>query len=52
LLEDWADESLYWHVVYENWLIDDQFEKFAAEILAPMPAPLRLRTAAPPLQEL
>ncbi len=41
LLEDWADESFYWHVVYENWLIDDQFEKFAAEILAPMPAPLR-----------
>jgi glutathione S-transferase len=41
LLEDWADESLYWHIVYENWLIDDQFEKFAAEILAPMPAPLR-----------
>jgi glutathione S-transferase len=41
LLEDWADESLYWHVVYKNWLIDDQFEMFAAEILAPMPAPLR-----------
>ena len=41
LIEDWADESLYWHIVYENWLIDDQFDKFAAEILAPMPAPLR-----------
>lgn len=41
LLEDWADESLYWHVVYENWLIDDQFDKFTAEILEPMPAPLR-----------
>jgi glutathione S-transferase len=41
LLEDWADESLYWHIVYENWLIDDQFDKFAAEILASMPAPLR-----------
>jgi glutathione S-transferase len=41
LLEDWADESLYWHIVYENWLIDDQFDKFTAEVLAPVPAPLR-----------
>jgi len=41
LLEDWADESLYWHVVYERWLIDDQYDKFAAEILAPMPALVR-----------
>jgi glutathione S-transferase len=41
LLEDWADESLYWHIVYENWLIDDQFDDFAAEILAPMPALVR-----------
>jgi glutathione S-transferase len=41
LLEDWADESLYWHIVYENWLIDDQYDKFAAEILAPMPALIR-----------
>ena len=41
LLEDWANESLYWHIVYENWLIDEQFEKFAAQILAPMPGPLR-----------
>ena len=41
LLEDWADQSLYWHIVYENWLIDDQFERFAAEILKPLPAPLR-----------
>jgi glutathione S-transferase len=41
LLEDWADESLYWHVVYENWLIDDQFEKFAGEVLSGIPALLR-----------
>ena len=41
LLEDWADESFYWHVVYENWLVDDQFDKFAAEILAPIPSLLR-----------
>jgi glutathione S-transferase len=41
MLEDWADESLYWHIVYENWLIDEQYEKFAAEVFAPMPAMLR-----------
>jgi glutathione S-transferase len=41
MMEDWADESLYWHIVYENWLIDDQFDKFAAEVLTSIPAPLR-----------
>jgi len=41
MLEDWADESLYWHVVYENWLVDGQFDKFAAEILASIPALLQ-----------
>ena len=41
MVEDWADESLYWHIVYENWLIDEQYEKFAAEVFAPMPAMLR-----------
>lgn len=41
MMEDWADESLYWHIVYENWLIDDQYDKFAVEIFAPMPAAIR-----------
>jgi glutathione S-transferase len=41
LLEDWADESLYWHVVYENWLVDDQYDKFAPEILSSIPSLLR-----------
>lgn len=41
MMEDWADESLYWHIVYENWLIDDQYDKFAVEIFAAMPAPIR-----------
>jgi glutathione S-transferase len=41
MMEDWADESLYWHIVYENWLVDDQYDKFAVEIFAPMPAPIR-----------
>lgn len=41
MLEDWADESLYWHIVYENWLIDDQYDKFAADVFTAIPAPLR-----------
>lgn len=41
MVEDWADESLYWHIVYENWLIDEQYEKFAVEVFASMPAMLR-----------
>ncbi len=38
LLEDWADESLYWHAVYENWMVDDQFAEFAKYVAAPIPA--------------
>ena len=41
LMEDWADESFYWHVVYENWLIPDQYDKFAVEVLGGIPGPLR-----------
>jgi glutathione S-transferase len=41
MLEDWADESLYWHVVYERWQIPDQFSKFAAVVFDPVPAALR-----------
>lgn len=41
MLEDWADESLYWHMVYERWLVADQLNQFAAVIFAPVPAPLR-----------
>jgi glutathione S-transferase len=41
MLEDWADESLYWHVVYERWLVKEQFDPFAAILLAGMPRPLR-----------
>ena len=41
MMEDWADESLYWHIVYENWLIDDQYDKFAVEIFGGMPAAIR-----------
>jgi glutathione S-transferase len=41
MIEDWADESLYWHVVYERWLVRDQFAQLAREFFAPAPALLR-----------
>ncbi len=41
LLEDWADESLYWHVVYERWQVPDQFARLAETVFNPAPAPLR-----------
>jgi glutathione S-transferase len=41
MLEDWADESLYWHVVYERWQISEQFSKFAKVIFSPVPAAVR-----------
>ena len=47
MLEDWADESLYWHVVYERWQISEQFSKFAKVIFSPVPAAVG-RTPAEP----
>ncbi len=41
MIEDWADESLYWHVVYERWLVRDQFTQLAPEFFAVVPAALR-----------
>src|SRR5260370_16537847 len=41
LLEDWADESLYWRVVYERWQVSEQFAKLAAVIFSPIPAAVR-----------
>jgi len=41
MLEDWADESLYWHVVYERWQIPEQFSKFAEVVFSPVPAAVR-----------
>ena len=41
MLEDWADESLYWHVVYERWQVPEQFAKFAEVIFSPVPAAAR-----------
>jgi glutathione S-transferase len=42
MIEDWADESLYWHAVYERWMVDEQFQPFAEEVFSSAPAPLRM----------
>src|SRR5580658_821657 len=41
MLADWADESLYWHVVYERWQVAEQFAKFAEVVFSPVPAAVR-----------
>lgn len=41
LLEDWADESLYWFTVYQRWVVDAHFEKFAEGAFHRMAAPMR-----------
>lgn len=41
LIEDWADEALYWHVVYERWQVRDQYAKFGEAVFSPVPAALR-----------
>jgi glutathione S-transferase len=28
MIEDWADESLYWHLVYERWTVDEQVGQY------------------------
>lgn len=40
-LEDWADESLYWFLVYHRWQIDAHFAAFASQVLADLPAFVR-----------
>lgn len=41
LLEDWADESLYWFTVHQRWVVDAHFEAFAEGAFGRMPAPLK-----------
>jgi len=41
LLEDWADESLYWFAVHQRWVVDEHFDKFAEGAFSRMQAPLR-----------
>lgn len=41
LIEDWADESLYWFAVYQRWAVDLNFEPFRRRAFGAMPLPLR-----------
>lgn len=41
LIEDWADESLYWHLVYTRWQVAENFAPFAKHAFGFAPAPLR-----------
>jgi glutathione S-transferase len=37
ILEDWGDESLYWHLVYERWQIEEQYDEYAAQLFPGVP---------------
>jgi glutathione S-transferase len=42
LLEDWADETLYWYVIWSRWVDDESFARLKGPFFASLPAPLRL----------
>jgi glutathione S-transferase len=42
LWEDWADEVLYFYLVWLRWGIDANFERIRRERMARLPLPLRL----------
>jgi glutathione S-transferase len=46
LLEDWADEALYWYVVHARWVIDDNRRRTVQAFFASLPSPLRLVVAS------
>jgi len=41
LIEDWADEALYWFAVHERWALDANFVPFSKRVFGKMPPPLR-----------
>lgn len=47
LLEEWADESFYWYVVYQRWQIKTNFKIIVDEAFASLPR--ALRWAVPPM---
>ena len=47
LLEDWADESFYWYVVYQRWQIPTNFKILVDDAFASLPR--ALRWAVPPM---
>jgi glutathione S-transferase len=46
IVEDWADEALYWYVVYSRWSIDENRRRTVRAFFSRMPAALRLVIAA------
>ena len=41
LIEDWADESLYWFAVHQRWAVESNFRPFAVRAFGSMPPPLK-----------
>ena len=41
ILEDWADEVLYFYGVYTRWCVPENFARIRSNILAKLPLPLR-----------
>jgi glutathione S-transferase len=42
MLEDWADETLYWSLVSARWVDGENFARMQGVFFASLPAPLRL----------
>jgi glutathione S-transferase len=41
ILEDWADEVLYFYGVFNRFLVPENFERLRSEVFSKMPPPLR-----------
>ncbi len=41
ILEDWADEVLYFYGLYSRWLIPENFERMRTKVLSRQPIPIR-----------
>ena len=41
VLEDWADETLYWFVIWARWVDDDNFAQLKPQFFASLPALIR-----------
>jgi len=41
IVEDWADEVLYFYGMYMRWCVDDHFERLRSSYLGKMKAPMR-----------
>lgn len=41
ILEDWADEVLYFYGVWLRWCLDDNYRRMRTEVLGELPVPMR-----------